>query len=544
MSPEPREALQADPVARRLVAVQQSLLGHGYRFLAGDEGRWPYPFVVMHKDDEYLLLTTADPDLQGRAWQVWQNLSQAGATRGLILIGPMPADHPEVAPVLAEFQGPAAYLQASGEGFYRSRDKQMPKALQRGNLKRLARGEKGEKFADQVLPRMRTDLRQIAENQAFFARADQAGQATRPLLTWGLFAACVAVFLGMILLEGLETLSQPGRLTLLRWGALYGPLVRAGQIWRLVSSAFLHIGLVHILFNGYALYILGQLFERLQGRGRMATIYGFSILTASLASLWYHPTVVSAGASGGIFGLVGGIGGMILRHRRDFPPHLWRAFRRMVLMILLYNAVLMLALYAVIDNAAHVGGLLGGFLMALVLTRSPVRRQRLAIWSGIAAAALTILLGAAGVWVIGQIPEEDPAETARRRRAEQLAQIDSIEAAVENVRDAAMQVLTQVLTGDDVEQQREQQQEALAEKIRTARIRLAQLPLAPDSPIRPLLNRAGKTLDVADRVARLAGQGPARAAETLHLFEEVTTAHRSVVLSLARVRAERMHLGP
>lgn len=539
MSLEPGDILQDDPVARRLVAVQQSLLGHGYRYLAGAEHHWPYPFVVMHKDDEYLLLTTADPDLQGRAREVWENLSQANATRGLILVGPMPADHPEVQPVLAEFEGPAAYVQASGGGFHRSGGKPTPKALQRGNLKRIARGDKSEKFAGKALDRLRTDLRQIAENQAFFARADQAGQAARPLLTWGLLAACAVVFVGMFLREGLETLSQPGRRALLDWGALYGPLVRGGQLWRLISSAFLHIGLVHILFNGYALYILGQLFERLQGRGRMATIYGFSILTASLASLWYHPTVISAGASGGVFGLVGGIGGMILRHRRDFPPHLWRAFRRMVLMILLYNAVLMLALFAVIDNAAHVGGLLGGFAMALILTRSPVRRQKLPVWSWITATGLALLVGVAGFWVFGQIPEEAPAETAARERSGQRARIDSIDAAVEDVRDAAMQVLSGQ-DGEDIDRQ----QEDLAEKVRQARARIEQRPLAADSPIRPLVNRALVVLDVAERVAGLSGRGPARAAETIALVAEMTTAYRNYAQTLVRLRAEHLPVRP
>src|ERR1700690_3664083 len=94
---------------------------------------------------------------------------------------------------------------------------------------------------------------------------------------------------------------------LLRWGANLGSLTTSGQWWRLFTCTFLHIGILHILFNMFVLWDIGRFMERLIGSGGWAVVYLVACLSGSVASLWWNPQVVSAGASGAIFGLYGGL---------------------------------------------------------------------------------------------------------------------------------------------------------------------------------------------------------------------------------------------
>src|SRR5947209_17311859 len=96
---------------------------------------------------------------------------------------------------------------------------------------------------------------------------------------------------------------KPTPLQLLRWGADFGPLTLAGQPWRMLSSAFVHIGLFHILLNMVSLLFLGSLAEAIYKRTAYLLIYVLSGAVASLASLSAYPVTASAGASGAILGV-------------------------------------------------------------------------------------------------------------------------------------------------------------------------------------------------------------------------------------------------
>ena len=101
---------------------------------------------------------------------------------------------------------------------------------------------------------------------------------------------------------------------LVRLGAKVTPLVAAGEYWRLFTSMFLHIGVAHLFFNGYALLVVGTELERLLGWGRFLAIYLLSGLLGSLASYAFSANL-SAGASGAIFGLIGALGAFFFLHR-------------------------------------------------------------------------------------------------------------------------------------------------------------------------------------------------------------------------------------
>lgn len=152
-------------------------------------------------------------------------------------------------------------------------------------------------------------------------------------------------------------------LVLLRWGAKFTPAIRAGQPWRLVTSMFLHAGLLHLAVNSYSLYNLGNAVERLFGTARFALIYFAAGLWGSLASTCMSdPLVLGVGASGAIFGLAG----CIFYFGMRYPNH-FRAFAgsRFIIIVLINLFIGFSSSH--IDGYAHMGGLIAGFAAAFAL---------------------------------------------------------------------------------------------------------------------------------------------------------------------------------
>lgn len=180
---------------------------------------------------------------------------------------------------------------------------------------------------------------------------------SKPFFTYILLAAIVIVWI-MMSLAGGSTNTQ----VLIRFGANYGPLILQGEVWRLFTSMFLHIGLTHLAFNAYALYVFGMEMERLYGPDRFIVIYILSGLFGSLASFASRgPNVLSAGASGAIFGIIGMNLAYFLLHRKNFG----QLGRQRVMNTLFIIGLNLFFGFTVpgIDNLAHVGGLIAGFAL-------------------------------------------------------------------------------------------------------------------------------------------------------------------------------------
>ena len=160
--------------------------------------------------------------------------------------------------------------------------------------------------------------------------------------------------------------TDPRTDALIAWGADFGPLTLRGQPWRLVSSVFLHAGILHLAFNAWALWTLGRLTERLLGALPFALIYLLSGIAGNLASLLIHPMLVSVGASGAIFGAAGAL--VSLQYLRKLPATAMVLRRDLagIGTFVVYNLVYG-ATQTGIDNAAHVGGLLTGLALAAVV---------------------------------------------------------------------------------------------------------------------------------------------------------------------------------
>ncbi len=149
---------------------------------------------------------------------------------------------------------------------------------------------------------------------------------------------------------------------LLRWGAKFGPLIAHGEWQRLLLCIFLHGNLWHLLFNTYALFQLGKLTEGIYGQRKFLIIYLFSGIMGSLFSFLFNFDRIGVGASGAIFGLAGVLLSGGIKYRNTSLSRLGMSILPFIFINLLIGFTV-----PAIDNAAHVGGLLGGMFLGFVL---------------------------------------------------------------------------------------------------------------------------------------------------------------------------------
>ena len=222
-----------------------------------------------------------------------------------------------------------------------------------------------------------------------------------PIITRILAVACVLVF-GLMVLSGVSIMN-PLITDLIGWGGNFGPsVVIDHQYWRLFTCMFVHIGLFHLAMNMFCLIGSGRTIERLFGHDGFLLLYLLSGSGGAIASLWYHPLTVSAGASGAIFGLFGGLLGFLAIRHRSVPLVVLKPLRASAFSFVAYNTILG-AMNPAIDTAAHLGGLVTGFVCGLLFTavsRSPGQINRISRFVRISAVAAFVLavLAALGVY--------------------------------------------------------------------------------------------------------------------------------------------------
>lgn len=174
-----------------------------------------------------------------------------------------------------------------------------------------------------------------------------------PFFTYVLILIQVAVFLWLETHGGSTNTS-----TLIKYGAKFNILIYEGEWWRFITPVFLHIGFLHLLMNTFALYYLGIAVERIFGNTRFLLIYLFAGMTGFIASFLFSSNL-SAGASGAIFGCFGAL----LYFGAVYPKLFYRTMGLNLFFVLAINLVIGFS-SAGIDNAGHLGGLIGGFLAA------------------------------------------------------------------------------------------------------------------------------------------------------------------------------------
>lgn len=195
------------------------------------------------------------------------------------------------------------------------------------------------------------------KNEETSQKAEDVFKKKKPTVTVFLIILNVLLFLSMYILGN----GSNDSLTLIYFGANVKEFIQAGEIYRLITSAFLHIGIIHLLCNMYCLYIVGSEIESFFGKWKFIVIYLFSAICGNLLSMSVS-TGISAGASGAIFGLFGSL----LYFGYHYRVYLGGVIRSQIIPLILLNLSIGFILPG-IDNAAHIGGLVGGTLITSLL---------------------------------------------------------------------------------------------------------------------------------------------------------------------------------
>jgi membrane associated rhomboid family serine protease len=207
----------------------------------------------------------------------------------------------------------------------------------------------------------------------------------RPVVVWTLIAINVLIYAWTAVQAG--SITRNSASSLFREWALAPVLVADGDWWRLVTSGFLHIGPLHIASNMFALWVLGRDMEAVLGRGRFLALYMISLLGGSAAVMVFSaPNQAVAGASGAVFGLMGGLVVVLLKIKRAVGQ---------VIALIAVNIVIS-QLVPGISLTGHLGGLAVGTAAAAVLVFAP-RQHRTAIQTGSLAGLTALLLVVIGV---------------------------------------------------------------------------------------------------------------------------------------------------
>jgi rhomboid protease GluP len=233
------------------------------------------------------------------------------------------------------------------------------------------------------------------ENKLGIAQA----HSTRPALHISVTFALIGLNLALFLLMSLTGphLLQPTSEQILRWGGNYGPLTIGGQWWRLITAMFIHLGLLHLLVNMWCLYHLGTLAEQIYGGPSVLSLYLLTGVAGGIASLMKNPSILSAGASGAVFGLAGAVIVTLCLGKLPAPPRELKVLLLSLIAFAGYNLTFGF-IRGGVDNGAHVGGLVSGLVIGAVLspkpvTRSALRRERVRVFS----LTLVALVGGFGV---------------------------------------------------------------------------------------------------------------------------------------------------
>ncbi|MEA1853091.1 rhomboid family intramembrane serine protease [Cytobacillus sp. OWB-43] len=272
--------------------------------------------------------------------------------------------------------------------------KEVAKQLQRHFMKPLLfLEEPSDDIDEQVIENLKKQTLWLAANKA--KEETEVFNQGKPIFTYLFIVLQVLAFLWLEWKGGSTNTS-----VLIESGAKYNPLILAGEWWRFFTPIILHIGFLHLLMNTLALFYLGSAVERIMGNTRFIVIYLLSGFMGSLLSFITSPNV-SAGASGAIFGCFGAL----LFFGILKPKLFFRTMGMNIIVVLVFNLALGFMIPG-IDNAGHIGGLIGGFL-ATGIVLLPKKRNRIA---QLLIACFTALLISGGLYYGFHFPNDQTQE--------------------------------------------------------------------------------------------------------------------------------------
>ena len=193
-------------------------------------------------------------------------------------------------------------------------------------------------------------------------RVEKIFSMKEPVLTYTFMFVCVFMFMFLVLF-GKNNFMELSASSLVEFGGNVGHLTKNGEYFRLFTCIFLHGGLIHLLCNMYSLYVIGPQVESFYGKLKYLVIFLFSGIAGSILSLAFNPdNIVSVGASGALFGILGAICYFGYHYR----VYLGNVLKSQIIPIIFLNLMIGFMVSG-IDNFAHIGGLIGGIFAAMAM---------------------------------------------------------------------------------------------------------------------------------------------------------------------------------
>ncbi len=205
--------------------------------------------------------------------------------------------------------------------------------------------------------------------------------------------AILNIFVFIVMTASGVDLLNPDPMDIHVWGGNYGPDTLNGQWWRIFSCGFIHIGVVHLLMNLYGLLLAGSLLETIIGTSRFIAVYILTLICSSILSMYWHPGLISAGASGAIMGLFGVLLSLLTTNILPKP----------VRMVFLPNLAIFVVMTLAngmkegIDNAGHIGGLTGGIVIGYAIYPS-LRPKASSVLRALTMGGTAVLVGSFAIW--------------------------------------------------------------------------------------------------------------------------------------------------
>lgn len=264
-----------------------------------------------------------------------------------------------------------------------------------------------------------TVTEQVKQSEEINKVMNHAGSSL--YITYGIIAINVVVFILMVI-NG-AGIFDANSLVHIRWGSNYSPLTLSGDWWRLISSMFIHFGIIHLVMNTYALYMAGVYLEPMLGKTKYILAYLCTGIIAGIVSLWWHrDSVNSAGASGAIFGMYGVF--LALLFTNLIPKRVRTSLLQSIGVFVVFN--LIYGMQAGIDNAAHVGGLVSGIVIGFVYYSS--LKKNISVEKSFLPVIIIAAITIASAWYYIETAGRSLAPGARERALNEIKDISFADA--------------------------------------------------------------------------------------------------------------------
>lgn len=358
-------------IGKLLISIQKRLIETDFSYTECDADKWPHTQVTMTDGMELLLISSWPSDDNESLRTKWMNIHQENKISGMVLAGTLPIDDEEINLLFNDAIGAICYISTDDPTVVRrssEKNNKFPNILQKNNFEKILDEYYINEDSIDCMEELAKSEEKISKISGFRSALLTNIRDTIPYITYTLIAICVIVFILNLVFSDDSYYSSGLIVTI---GACAKEKILQGEWWRIISFAFIHKDFAHVGFNMMALYYLGSETEQFHGKTRLLLVFLVSSIFSAALAIFPNDGKWLIGASGGIFGFIGMTLATLLKHRSDFPPAIHKEMLSSIIKMLLINFVI--SLLPGISMLAHIGGLISGFAIGMLVSVSPIR---------------------------------------------------------------------------------------------------------------------------------------------------------------------------